>query len=74
MICILAGNYEEALIFARGQHLSHDEWFYPIDADDIKRYTNFHTVVIGSAGQNVPPSYFEKIFNLAQQRGRINRT
>jgi len=73
-ICVIAGNYQEAITWARGQTLDDDSWFYPFDIEDLKRRSNFHTVVIGSAGQNVPPSYFEKIFNLAQQRGRINRT
>jgi len=73
MICIISGNYKEAETWARGQFLEPSEWFYPSDIDDIKRYTNFHTVVIGSSGINVPPSYFEKIFSLAQKQGRIGR-
>jgi len=34
---------------------------------------NFHVIVIGSAGQNIPLSYFEKIYNLARERGRLGR-
>jgi hypothetical protein len=53
--------------------LDDNEWFYPADEYDIKRRSNFHVIVIGSAGMNVPSSYFERIFNLAQERGRIGR-
>lgn len=72
-LCIIAGNYKEAEVFARGQNLSNDQWFYPIDEDDLKRRTNFHVLVIGTAGQNVPPSYFDKLYHLAQAQGRIGR-
>lgn len=73
MICILAGNYQEAKNWAFGQQLESGEWFYPEEPQVLMRYTNFHVIVTGSAGQNVPPSYFEKVFRLAKQRGRIDR-
>lgn len=73
MICIIAGNYDEALTWASGQNLDKSEWFYPTDIDDLTHKVNFHVIVIGTAGQNVPVSYFNKIYNYAQQRGRINR-
>lgn len=74
MICIIAGNYYEAKNWAYGQNLAHDEWFYPDDTDDLQKRCNFHVLVIGSAGQNVPAGYFERIYSLAQQRGKIGRT
>jgi len=73
MICIIAGNYEEAWTWARGQMLSKSEWFYPADLEELQSRCNFHVVVVGSAGQNISPGYFEKVFHLAQTRGRINR-
>jgi hypothetical protein len=73
MICILAGNYKEAVTWARGQLLANNEWFYPNDVDDLYCRENFHVVVVGTAGDNVPASYFERIYALAQQRGRLNR-
>jgi hypothetical protein len=73
MICILAGNYEEAKNWAYGQMLSQSEWFYPREPEELNRYSNFHVIVIGTAGQNVPAQYFENILRLAHQRGRMNR-
>lgn len=73
MICIIAGNYNEAKRWAYGQQLDADEWFYPSDELELRRRTNFHTVVVGTAGQNVPESYFNSIFTLAKKRGRIGR-
>ena len=74
MICIISGNYEEARIWARSQLLANDEWFYPSDETDLLSRQAFHVVVVGTAGQNVSPGYFEKIYALAQIRGRMNRT
>lgn len=71
MIMVLAGNYMEAKRWAEGQLLEPQEWTYPIDENDIMRYKNFHVVVVGSAGMNVPSSYFERILSLAKQRGRL---
>jgi hypothetical protein len=70
---ILAGNYIEAKTWAYGQQLDDSEWVYPIDISDIRKYTNFHVLVIGTAGHNVPNSYFERVFNLAKHQGRIDR-
>lgn len=73
MICIISGNYHEAETWASGQNLSKSEWFYPIDERDLMRYANFHVIVVGSAGQNVPLSWFNQFYGLAQTRGAIGR-
>jgi len=73
MICIIAGNYNEARVWAYGQHLTYDEWFYPAELEELYSRENFHVVVVGTAGQNLPQTYFEKVFNLAHIRGRMNR-
>ena len=73
MICIMAGNYHEAEVWAKGQRLSKAEWFYPADESDLYSRDNFHVILIGTAGQNVPISYFERIYSLAQVRGAVNR-
>ncbi len=73
MICIIAGNYDEAWIWARGQLLARNEWFYPESIKDLMERENFHVLVVGSAGQNVPIAYFERAYAVAQTRGRINR-
>ena len=70
MICIIAGNSLEAAVFARGQQLRDDEWFYPRNPDDLLLRTNFHVLVVGSAGQNVPSDYFEMVLKLAKEQGR----
>lgn len=72
-ICILAGNKIEADNFARGQNLESDQYFYPKDVNDLIFRTNFHVLVIGSAGQNTPSLYFERIYELARKRGQIDR-
>ena len=73
MICIIAGNYQEAETWARGQFLARNEWFYPSDINDLDNHENFHVFVIGTAGLNVPSAYFERLYQTAQTRGRINR-
>jgi hypothetical protein len=73
MICLIAGNYEEALTFAKSQFLAKSEWFFPTDEDELMRKNNFHVLVVGSAGHNVPASYFDRFYALAQTRGRIDR-
>lgn len=73
MICLLAANHFEAETWARSQFLAKNEWFFPQDEDDLKKRSNFHVLVIGTAGHNVPASYFERVYRLAQERGRINR-
>lgn len=72
-ICILAGNSEEAYRYSRLQNLDKEQWFYPKDVNDLLFRTNFHVIVVGSAGQNFPGSLFEKIYNLALERGKIDR-
>lgn len=71
MICILAGNYDEAVRWASGQNLSKDEWFYPSDIEELKYKKDFHVMVVGTAGHNVPAAYFEKIYHIAKTRGRL---
>ena len=73
MICLIAADYFEAETWAHSQFLAKSEWFYPFDEDDLRRRTNFHVLVVGTAGHNVPHSYFDRIYSLAQQRGRIGR-
>jgi len=72
MICIIAGNYNEAKNWAFGQQLDTNEWFYPGELEDLYDKNGFHVLVVGSAYQ-LPINYFEKLFALAKQRGRQNR-
>ena len=72
-ICLIAGNLHEAKIFARSQFLSDDQWFYPSSEKDLLFKSNFHVLVVGSAGQNVPSSFFERVYRLALERGKIGR-
>ena len=71
MICIISGNYHEARTWASGQGLEDHEWFYPKDETDLLSRKDFHVIVIGTAGQNVPANYFERIWSLARMRGKI---
>ena len=73
MICLIAGNYFEAETWARSQFLARNEWFFPKDEDELKQKSNFHVLVVGTAGHNVPVSYFNHFYALAQTRGRIGR-
>ena len=73
MICILAGNLQEARNWAYGQLLDKDEWFYPHDFKDLMERNGFHVIVIGSAGQNVPAAYFERLLHMAKSRGKVGR-
>lgn len=73
MICIISGNYDEAETWASGQNLARTEWFYPVDERDLMQYSNFHVIVVGTAGQNVPLSWFNTFYGLAQIRGAIGR-
>jgi hypothetical protein len=72
-ICLIAGNEEEAYRFAKNQNLSKEQYFYPHNSNELLFKTNFHVLVIGTAGQNIPSSIFEKIYNLALERGAIGR-
>jgi len=73
MICLLAGNYHEAKRYASSQDFEDDEWFYPENPSELYQRSNFHVLVVGTAGQNVPASYFERVWSLAKMRGRIGR-
>lgn len=73
MICIIAGNYDEAKTWASGQNLYDDEWFYPTNESDLISRADFHVIVIGTAGYNIPTSWFNSFYELAQRRGRIGR-
>lgn len=53
--------------------LDNDEWFYPIDEDELHTRSGYHTVIVGTAGMNVPSSYFDRLLTTAKKRGRINR-
>lgn len=72
-ICLIAGNEHEALAFAKLQSIPKDAWFYPKDINELLFRTNFYVLVVGTAGQNIPPSIFEKLYNLALERGQIGR-
>lgn len=71
MICLIAGNKEEAYRWAKGMLLDDDEFFYPERDTDLLFKKDFHVLVIGTAGQNVHPVHFEKILALAKERGRM---
>lgn len=71
MICIIAGNKLEAQRFADGQLWDKEDWFYPEDIVDLYKRKNFHVIVTGSAGLNVPPTVFERLYKLARQRGKM---
>lgn len=72
MIYILAGTYKHAQKWAAAQQLLDSEWFYTLDLDELKGKENFHVVVLDTASE-LPPIFFEKVFNLARIRGRMNR-
>jgi hypothetical protein len=72
-LCLIAGNYEEALMFAKSQNIPKECWFYPKNPSELVFASNFYPLVIGSAGHNMPESIFNKIYNLALERGRIGR-
>lgn len=71
MICLIAGNYLEAQRYAKAQLLENDEWFFPMDESDLLTKKDFHVLVVGTAGMNTPPSYFERVLSLAKTRGRL---
>ncbi|MEX0595468.1 MAG: hypothetical protein WD512_03130 [Candidatus Paceibacterota bacterium] len=72
-ICIFAKNEKEADRWAENQNLSKSQYFYPKDLNDVMFRTNFHVIVIGIQELSVNAQYFEKIYALAQQRGKIGR-
>lgn len=71
MIAIIAGNYKEALTWAKGQLLDDNEWFYLADIDGLIGKINFHVVVVGSAGDAYSPQFFEKLFSMAKRKGKM---
>jgi len=73
LILIVAGNYLEAQRWAAGQLLEDSEWHFPSDIDEIAKMSNFHVLIVGTAGMNTPASYFERLLSLAKERGRIGR-
>ena len=72
MIYILAGNYASASKWAAAQMLSEEEWFCTLDLDELNSKQDFHVIVLETASE-LPPIVFERLFNLGQSRGRINR-
>lgn len=72
-ICIIAGNQEEAYRWAKSQYLSKEQWFYPHSENELLFKSNFHVIVVGTAGQNIPPSVFEKMYQTALVRGKVGR-
>jgi hypothetical protein len=72
-ICLIAGNRHEAETFARSQFLEDSQWFYPKDVNELIFRSNFHVLVVGTAGQNTPAAYFERILQTALKRGAIGR-
>jgi hypothetical protein len=72
MICILAAAYIHAKRWAVAQHLADDEWFCPLDESDIYTRQNFHVIILENASE-LPSMTFERLYTLAQTRGRINR-
>jgi hypothetical protein len=72
-ICIIAGNQEEAYRWAKNQNLENDQWFYPKDTTDLLFKSNFHVLVVGTAGQNVPSAFFEQVYQTALKRGKVGR-
>lgn len=73
MICIIAGNRREAEQWARANDLDDSEWFYPYEPGELLSRTNFHVIVTGTAGENVPAEWFNRVYTLAKSRGAINR-
>ena len=72
-ICIIAESELEAYRWAKGQNLEKNQYFYLYSASDLLFKRNFHVILVGNAGQNTPPDVFEKVYNLALQRGKIGR-
>lgn len=73
MICLLASRYSEAERFAKAQLLDQSEWFFGMDEDELKKRTSFHVITIGYM-DDVPQSFFNRIYDLAKKRGRLGRS
>ena len=72
-ICILAGNELEAYRYAQSQNFDKSQWFYPASVAELLFKRNFHVIVVGTAGENLAPDIFEKIYKLALEKGKIGR-
>lgn len=72
-ICIIAGNELEAYRWAQSQNLGKDQYFYPHSMNELRFKKNFHVLVVGTAGENSAPDTFEKLYQLALERGKIGR-
>lgn len=72
MIAIIAGSQLAAYRWAEAQNLDRSEWFYVSCEEDLLAKTNFH-VVIGPEAYILPSSYFERLFNMAKERGMRDR-
>lgn len=70
MICLIAASFLEAQRFAYTQYLSNDEWFFCLDENDLVNRKNFHVLVVGNM-HNVPSFHFEKLYQLAKQKGNL---
>ena len=71
-ICVFAKNETEAKLWAKSQSLSDEQFFYPRSVSDLMFKSNFHVIVIGVS--DLEGSFdFEKCYNLALERGKINR-
>lgn len=70
-ICIFAPNEEEANKWARSQNLDKNQYFYPHDVNDVLFKKNFHVIVVGIG--NISSFAFEKMYNLALEKGKVGR-
>ncbi len=62
----------EAKKWASSQNLNDDQYFYPLNYNDLLFHSNFHVIVIGVS--DLEGSFdFEKCYNLALSRGKIGR-
>lgn len=72
MICIIADSYKDAQLWANAQQLESSEWFYPIYESDLYRFRGYHVITLPSS-QWLNIKFFERIFTIAKDRGRIGR-
>lgn len=72
-ICLIAADENEAYRFARLQNFDKEQWFYPHSKNELLFKSNFHVIVVGTAGQSVPSEVFEEIYQLALKRGKVGR-
>jgi hypothetical protein len=71
-ICVFAKNETEAKRWASSQNLKQEQYFYPHSINDLMFKSNFHVIAIGAS--ELEGSFdFEKIYNLALERGKIGR-